>query len=180
MLPDLPIVCPVRSADYGMEFFVLDHWFPEDKITLFLNKRYVSSTGCHISTLPNIQHKEYKVLAFRLQGLKINAKAHRLAWELFVAPIQDGMLICHDCDNPPCVNPSHLYEGSVIDNVADRDSKNRHGRHVKGGNFGLVHQDLMDEIKQLRNAGWTQQRIADKLGIGQSTVSEYLRKSLKE
>lgn len=52
-----------------------------------------------------------------------NVGAHRVVWEMVVGPIPPGMLVCHHCDNPPCVNPAHLYIGTVADN--SRDSRVR-------------------------------------------------------
>jgi hypothetical protein len=53
-------------------------------------------------------------------------RAHRLAYELFVAPIPAGLLIMHSCDRPWCVNPDHLSAGTSVDNARDCVAKGRH------------------------------------------------------
>ncbi|MFE4329626.1 hypothetical protein ACFRQM_09240 [Streptomyces sp. NPDC056831] len=40
-------------------------------------------------------------------------------------PLGPAMQACHTCDNPPCAEPSHLWEGTAADNAADRDTKGR-------------------------------------------------------
>lgn len=60
-------------------------------------------------------------------GRRRVGRAHRLAWTLANGPIPDGLCILHRCDNPPCCNPSHLFLGTQLDNIRDRDAKGRGG-----------------------------------------------------
>lgn len=54
------------------------------------------------------------------------AGAHRLALALTGTCLPDkDQYACHKCDNPPCVNPNHLFWGTALDNVTDRVEKGR-------------------------------------------------------
>lgn len=59
-------------------------------------------------------------------------QAHRVAYEIARGPIPDGMLVCHSCDTPPCVNPGHFFIGTVSDNAVDMVRKGRHRNQFKG------------------------------------------------
>src|SRR5215472_14861855 len=54
-----------------------------------------------------------------------NVCGHVAAWHLFNGPIPEGMVICHHCDVPGCVNPDHLFLGTYTDNMQDAAAKGR-------------------------------------------------------
>ena len=60
-----------------------------------------------------------------------NLKAHRVSWELANGPIPPGLLVCHHCDTPACVNPAHLFLGTVRDNALDASRKGRLNQPTK-------------------------------------------------
>lgn len=84
----------------------------------------------------------YGVLTLR-RPIKKVVKAHRLSWQRVNGPIPEthsyhGTCILHSCDNPGCVNPKHLFAGTVQDNLQDMKEKER-GRGPTKLSAALVH-----------------------------------------
>lgn len=55
-------------------------------------------------------------------------RAHRVSYELAFGLISSDDHVCHECDNPSCVNPDHLWIGTNQDNTTDRNEKKRQAR----------------------------------------------------
>lgn len=77
--------------------------------------------GCWLWT----GHRDYHSYGRFRTGKGTRMFAHRFAWELLRDKIPAGMIICHRCDNPSCVNPEHLFVGTNADNTRDMFQKNR-------------------------------------------------------
>jgi hypothetical protein len=115
--------------------------------------------------------------SFLLEGK--TRKAHRISWELANGPIPEGdgahgTCVCHSCDNPPCVNPAHLWLGSNTENVADRDHKGRHleGRKTVRGEGSPSAKLTADDVENIRanEHNLTQREQAEIFGVSRGQI----------
>ena len=127
-------------------------------------------TGCWIWTASR-DKDGYGFLKFRGK----QDKAHRVAWVLYRGEIPAGLIVCHTCDNPPCVNPEHLFIGTQKDNAMDKVGKNRscYGERV---NTSKLNPTTVIRIRQLYKTGkYSQDRLAKLFGVYQSTIGRIVR-----
>lgn len=98
-------------------------------------------------------------------------QAHRVSYVAHIGQIPDGMFVCHSCDNPPCINPSHLFLGTAADNSADMARKGRANRPDGSANPAakLTPDDVLDFIR-LREQGLYYHKIAEMYGVNAETV----------
>lgn len=95
-----------------------------------------------------------------------NRRTHTVAFELTFGSIPEGAQINHHCDNPPCVNPDHLYAGDQVQNMADM---NRRGRNVKGSRTGTAKLCEAQALEVFMATG-THREIGQKYGISRHSV----------
>lgn len=100
----------------------------------------------------------------RIRVNKVRVLAHRLAWELFFGKIPDGLCVCHHCDNPKCVNPDHLFLGTIEDNNNDRESKNRTARGKQLPQT-VIPAHTIRALRDFRKMGITERLLSQRFGI---------------
>ena len=106
---------------------------------------------------------------------KLNGKttvATRVAWQLTRAPIPVGLFVLHECDNPPCCRPSHLFLGTQKDNCQDAKSKDRHSRGTRNGIAKLSD----DAVRDIRTSKLTQWELARKYGVWQAAIWQVIHR----
>ena len=107
-------------------------------------------------------------------GLVYYKRAHRVSYEEFIGKIPKGMMVCHKCDNPTCVNPDHLFLGTPQDNTQDAIKKGRMSVGEKNPNSKLNKKDIL-EIRRLSKTTSGYQ-IAKKYKISTTMVYDIIRK----
>jgi hypothetical protein len=130
----------------------------------FLEKIVEDERGCQ-KWRSRIRYDGYGTFMFRGK----TTLAHRVAWTLHRGEIPDGMCVLHKCDVRDCVNPEHLFLGTVHDNIRDMDAKKRRGTVAK------LNPDQVKKVHEMLSGGYAQQAVADVIGVHQTVISRIKR-----
>lgn len=96
--------------------------------------------------------------------------AHRYSAELAGMDIIDK-LVCHNCDNPSCVNPDHLFVGTNQDNMDDMASKGRRSTTGhKQTSMPKLRKLTAEQVLYVRASDKPLRALARELSVGSTTI----------
>ena len=126
---------------------------------LMLNS-VVNESGCRI-------WQRYK--DWQGYGVFNHKRVHRLAFELWVEPLRPEMFVCHTCDNPSCLEPTHLFQDTPAGNSNDMVQKGRQAMGIEQGLSLFCEYDVR-EIRALYDSGFSPEELALMYDCSRGTI----------
>lgn len=123
--------------------------------------RLVDKSGdCWVWT--GTKPSKYGMFGLKVDGKWKNLLASRISYSIHYSDNMSGMYVCHKCDNPSCVNPTHLFLGTQKDNLIDASRKRRTTKSIP--------YEVVNKAIELSNLCISHKEIAKQLRIPYSTV----------
>lgn len=142
-----------------------------DPLEYFLSSQKPSETSDCILWTGSTTGGGYGSVRVLRDGKYHNMVAHRFSYEHhFGVTVPRELCVCHKCDTPACVNPDHLFLGTLQDNIQDRDAK---GRTAKGerSHLSKLTAVQVDEIRRrFAQGGITRFALAREYGVVDTTI----------
>ena len=151
----------------------------DPKLAAVINRVEVTENGCWEFTGAR-DPRGYGRISRKCYGFSL---AHRFVYDRVRGTIPDGHYVCHACDNPSCINPSHLFAGTSLDNNQDMRRKGRGvappRRRFSANGFAKLSDDDVRHIKQefirnfeLTRGGWrtNARELAEQYGCTDANI----------
>lgn len=135
----------------------------------------VTSSGCW-EFCPNSKNRRMKKPRYKNITLWGKTQgAHRWSYLLFKGEIPNGLFVCHECDNPPCCNPEHLFLGTREENFEDCRKKGRNATGDRNGNAKLSNEQVDQIRKEYDASRGSLDRLAEKHGVCSAQIRNIIR-----
>lgn len=110
-----------------------------------------------------------------IDGARKGYRAHRVSYLIANGHWPaEGLVVCHACDNPPCVNPKHLWVGTMAENMRDQGRKGRWRGRCKHPKKQLTDEQVLEIRARYAAGGVTQQALCDEFGVTRSHVGNLI------
>jgi hypothetical protein len=173
---DLPVRCMgmcnkhwMRTRKFGSPFVTQNHVLRGLSAEKRFELQYRKVGECW-EWIGTLEKDGYGVFHAVVLGVAYQ-RAHRFSWAHHTqSRIPKGMLVCHSCDNPRCVNPAHLWLGTYADNHEDMVAKGRRRTEAKGE---MAHKAKLteDQVKLILVDPRPYSQIATEYGVAGPTIT---------
>ncbi len=137
-------------------------WTLQEKLRHYSRLNYV--TGC-FEWQGSVDTHGYGQLWWRGS----NRLSHRLSWVVAKGPIPKDYSVCHRCDNPKCVNVTHMFLGTHAENMADKKAKGR--AHRLAGEKNGLSKLTESDVRTIRTDSRAPRELASVFGVSKSLIS---------
>lgn len=144
----------------------------------FYNNIKINSQGCWI------WHGSKDKDGYGNFSFEGEQRAHRVAYKLWIGEIPNGMMVCHHCDTPACVNPEHLFLGTAKDNTQDMIKKGRNiQRYIdrsgkNNGHAKLTEEDIQNIRALYGSKKFTHRSLAKKFNVSRTNIGSIVNNNL--
>ena len=121
-----------------------------------------------VEALPNDCGFIYGRFSVYADQRSVNYRAHRFAWMLANGEIPKGLCVLHECDVPLCVNPNHLFIGTVLDN--NRDAM-RKGRVTRGEDVNTA-KLTEDKVREIFHSNESDSVLGRRHGVHPTSIAK--------
>jgi len=117
--------------------------------------------------------REYGYLSYKHKQFQL----HRLSYEFHFGIIPSTLQVCHKCDNRICINPKHLFLGTIADNIKDMYSKKRHSnRQGENSAVNKLTNTLVLSAREKYKNGITIYKIAKMFNISYAQMHRIIHR----
>ena len=129
----------------------------------------IDDNGCWNCVSHNCDSSGYPRFYYKNKTYKMS----RFVYEVYKEKIKDGNVILHTCDNPKCINPNHLTQGSHQENMIDMANKKRHPIKMKIDVW--VEETILDIYDLYHNKIYNQRELSEKYNMSRSIINKITR-----